>query len=62
MSHICPAVLEVEGHRLLIIASDSYNLQPVYVDSLVSTAGERYDFVINANQSAGELDLPMTLR
>lgn len=37
-----------------VIASDSYDLQPVTVDSLVSTAGERYDFVINANQPAGE--------
>lgn len=37
-----------------VIASDSYDLQPVTVDSLVSTSGERYDFVINANQPTGE--------
>jgi Multicopper oxidase len=45
----------LENHKLLIVASDSYNLQPVFVDSLVSTSGERYDFVINANQSSGEI-------
>lgn len=39
---------------MLIIASDSSDVQPGIVDSLVSTSGERYDFVINANQSGGE--------
>jgi FtsP/CotA-like multicopper oxidase with cupredoxin domain len=53
MSHACPVVLDVERHDLLIVASDSFDLQPVSVDSLVSTSGERYDFVINANQSIG---------
>ena len=53
MSHVCPVILEVEDHSLLVIASDSYDLQPVAVDSLYSTSGERYDFVINANQSIG---------
>lgn len=57
MSHICPAVLEIEKHSLLIIATDSYDLQPVPVDSLVSTSGERYDFVLNANQTGGKQDL-----
>lgn len=53
MSHICPAVLDVQGHSLQIIASDSFDLQPVTVDTLVSLPGERYDFVINANQTNG---------
>jgi hypothetical protein len=57
MSHICPAVLEIENHTLLVIASDSYDFQPVMVDSLVSTSGERYDFVVNANQTGGKRDL-----
>lgn len=50
-SHVCPAVLEVENHSLLVIASDSYDVEPVEVDSLFSNPGERYDFVITANQS-----------
>ena len=53
MSHICPVVLEVENHSLLVIASDSYDLQPQRFDSFVSTAGERYDFVISAQQPIG---------
>ena len=57
MSHVCPAVLEIENHSLLVIATDSYDLQPVTVDSLVSTSGERYDFVVNASQTGGKRDL-----
>jgi FtsP/CotA-like multicopper oxidase with cupredoxin domain len=53
MSHTCPVILEVESHDLLIVASDSFDLEPVTVNSLVSTSGERYDFVINANQAIG---------
>ena len=54
MSHTCPAKLEVESHSMLIIASDSYDVQPVSVDSLITEPGERYDFIINANQPDGE--------
>lgn len=53
VSHVCPVQLEVENHSLLVIASDSFDLQPVAVDSLVSNSGERYDFVLNANQTGG---------
>lgn len=53
MSHVCPVLLEIQNHSMLIIASDSYDLQPIMIDSLVSTSGERYDFVINANQLEG---------
>lgn len=54
MSHVCPAMLEIEGHSLQIIASDSYDLKPVTVNQLVSTAGERYDFVINGDRNEGK--------
>jgi FtsP/CotA-like multicopper oxidase with cupredoxin domain len=58
MSHICPVSLEIENHSLLVIASDSYDVKPVTVDTLVSTSGERYDFVIDANQRiSGKSDL-----
>lgn len=55
MSHVCPALFEVQNHKLLIIASDSFDLQPVRVDSFYSGPGERYDFVIDANQTGGKL-------
>lgn len=54
MSHVCPVALEVERHSLRIIASDSFDLQPATVESLISNSGERYDFVIDADQSPGE--------
>ncbi|KAG5671819.1 hypothetical protein PVAND_001994 [Polypedilum vanderplanki] len=53
MSHSCPVLLEIEGHSMQIIASDSFDLQPVMIDSLVSTSGERYDFVLHANHQTG---------
>lgn len=49
-SHVCPLELQIGGHPLEIIASDSYNLQPITVNTLVTTSGERYDFVVNADQ------------
>uniref|UniRef100_A0A8D8I2J0 Laccase-4 n=1 Tax=Culex pipiens TaxID=7175 RepID=A0A8D8I2J0_CULPI len=49
-SHVCPLELQIENHPLQIIASDSFNVQPVTVNTLVTTSGERYDFVVNADQ------------
>lgn len=57
MSHVCPALLEIEKHSMLIIATDGFDVQPASVDSFVSQAGERYDFVINANQIGGKYGL-----
>lgn len=54
MSHVCPIVLEIEKHSMTIIASDSFDVQPATIESLISNSGERYDFVINADQSPGE--------
>lgn len=54
MSLSCGVSLEVQGHSLTVIASDSFDIQPVVVDEIVSSPGERYDFVINTNQAGGE--------
>lgn len=53
MSHVCATAIEIEGHSLKVIASDSFDLQPVTVEKLISNAGERYDFVVEANQLNG---------
>ncbi|XP_043604927.1 laccase-4-like [Bombus pyrosoma] len=50
---VCPTQLTIEGHSLTVITSDGQPMQPVVVDSIVSLAGERYDFVINTNQTPG---------
>jgi FtsP/CotA-like multicopper oxidase with cupredoxin domain len=56
LSHNCPAQLDIENHTLLMIASDSYDFKPVEVDSFLSTSGERYDFVLTANQTGGKFN------
>lgn len=38
---------------MTIIASDSAKVQPTTVNTLYSLAGERYDFVVQANQQPG---------
>lgn len=52
-SHTCIFKLQIEKHRMKIIASDSYPVLPVDVDTLYASSGERYDFVVDANQVAG---------
>lgn len=47
-------LLQIEGHKLRVIASDSYPMNRVDVDTIYTTSGERYDFVLNANQPAAK--------
>ncbi|XP_065347467.1 uncharacterized protein LOC135944434 isoform X1 [Cloeon dipterum] len=49
----CPMELSVDNHTITVISTDGSNLQPIPVDSVVSYAGERFDFVLSANQSIG---------
>ncbi|XP_013168843.1 PREDICTED: laccase-4-like [Papilio xuthus] len=46
----CPIELSVDDHNITVIASDGYDLEPITATSLVTYAGERYDFVLDANQ------------
>ncbi|XP_025836116.1 laccase-like isoform X3 [Agrilus planipennis] len=50
----CPIEMSIDNHTLTVISSDGKDIEPVEVDSLVLYAGERFDFVLNANQ---EIDL-----
>lgn len=47
-------ILQIENHSMIIIASDSYSLQPQTANTLLSTGGERYDFILNADQKPGK--------
>lgn len=49
----CPLEISVDNHTLLIIASDGHYFEPVAVDSFVSYAGERFDFVVIADRPIG---------
>lgn len=49
----CPIEISVDNHNITIIASDGHYFQPLEVQSLATYAGERYDFVVHANQPIG---------
>lgn len=49
----CPLEISIDNHTLDVIASDGNYIETVKVDSLVSYAGERFDFVVTANQVPG---------
>ncbi|CAG9807488.1 unnamed protein product [Chironomus riparius] len=50
---VCPAQLTIEGHGLTVIATDGEPVHPVNVNTIISFSGERYDFVISADQPVG---------
>nr|QMP96875.1 laccase A precursor [Cerrena sp.] len=43
-------VFSIDGHDMTVIEVDSVNSQPLKVDSIQIFAGQRYSFVLNANQ------------
>ncbi|KAH0561522.1 laccase-5-like isoform X1 [Cotesia glomerata] len=46
---VCLAQLSIEDHKLLLIAQDAANIEPVEVNTIIIGSGERVDFVINTN-------------
>ncbi|XP_037886891.1 oxidoreductase OpS5 [Glossina fuscipes] len=50
---VCPAQVTIEGHNLMVIATDGEPVHPVEVNTIISFSGERYDFVITADQPVG---------
>uniref|UniRef100_A0A182JBL4 Uncharacterized protein n=1 Tax=Anopheles atroparvus TaxID=41427 RepID=A0A182JBL4_ANOAO len=53
-SQYCPFQLQIQNHSMLIISTDGGTVQPEHtVDTLVSISGERFDFVLTANQLPG---------
>ncbi|XP_018801376.1 PREDICTED: laccase-12 [Bactrocera latifrons] len=48
----CPVEFSIENHRMLMISTDGNDIVPVLADSFFMTAGERFDFVLQANQQA----------
>lgn len=47
----CPIQISVDNHTLTVISSDGFDINATDVESFVTYAGERFDFVLNANQS-----------
>ncbi|XP_060863791.1 uncharacterized protein LOC132940296 [Metopolophium dirhodum] len=53
LASVCPAQITIQGHPLVLIATDGEPIQPVVVNTIISFSGERYDFIINAEQPVG---------
>lgn len=47
----CPIELSIDNHTITAIATDGNDIEPKEVTFLVAYAGERWDFVVNANQN-----------
>ena len=49
----CPVEFSIENHKMLMLATDGNDLQPIYADKFFMASGERFDFVLEANQYPG---------
>ncbi|RUS74771.1 hypothetical protein EGW08_017469, partial [Elysia chlorotica] len=47
----CPIQISVDGHTMMVIASDGSPFEPFVADSFNIFAGERYDFVLVADKT-----------
>ena len=50
---IYPLRISVDQHYLTIVASDGYDVENTIVESFIINPGERFDFLLTANQSVG---------
>ncbi|XP_056642031.1 uncharacterized protein LOC130448620 [Diorhabda sublineata] len=46
----CPIEMTVDNHTITVISSDGADIKPKQATSLVTYAGERFDFILNADQ------------
>ena len=44
--------LSIDNHKLKVMATDGYLIQPVEVDYIAIQSGERYDFLLEANKTS----------
>ncbi|KAK6994735.1 laccase, partial [Biomphalaria glabrata] len=49
--NLYPFRVSIDGHPLKIVATDGNEVDPLLVESFIINPGERYDFVVVANQS-----------
>lgn len=49
----CPIEFSIDNHTITAIASDGNSIEPIEATFLVTYAGERWDFIVNANQEVG---------
>ncbi|XP_046804177.1 laccase-14 [Lucilia cuprina] len=49
----CPLEFSIENHKMLMISTDGNDIEPIYADKFFMSSGERFDFVLEANQYPG---------
>lgn len=49
----CPIEVSVDNHTIFVISSDGNDFMATKADSVVTYAGERFDFILNADQPKG---------
>jgi FtsP/CotA-like multicopper oxidase with cupredoxin domain len=52
--NVCPFLLQIEKHDMKIIATEVSYVEPFTIDALYSQTGERFDFVLEANNTDGD--------
>lgn len=52
--NVCPFLLQFEQHDMKIIATELSYVEPFSIDALFSQTGERFDFVIETNNTEGD--------
>lgn len=50
---IYPLRISVDQHYLTVISSDAFYIESTIVESFIVNPGERFDFLLTANQSVG---------
>jgi FtsP/CotA-like multicopper oxidase with cupredoxin domain len=48
---MCPMEFSIDNHNLTLISFDGQPIEPMIVESFVIDLGERYDFVVETNQT-----------
>ena len=48
---IYPLRVSVDNHNIKVVASDGYDVKPYECESFIINPGERYDFLLTADQN-----------
>ena len=51
---IFPLRVSVDSHMLSIVAMDGYDLVPMVFESFIINPGERFDFILSADQAIAD--------
>ena len=52
-NNFCHQLITIQSHNVKVIATDAFPVQPVEVNRIGISSGERFDFVLTADQKVG---------